>query len=238
MDYTRYISLDVNATSAVTVVKAKQGDDSLRYINITLMKDGVKITPEAGSTATFRLEKPDGKAVISTCTKESNGTVTATLTAQCTAVSGRCKADICITDSNGKTISSAMFTLEVVASPDGTNRVASTDEYAILSELIQEAEEFVANNAVVKIDISLPLASWTASGSHFTQTVSISGYTVTQNTKVDLACSSSVLTWLMAGGVTGLYITNDSGTLTAWSLYGKPADNITVQAVITEVKNL
>lgn len=236
MNYTRSITLDVNATSAVTVVKAKQGDDSLRYINITLLRDGVKIPLESGSSAVFRLEKPDGKAVINSATIESDGTVTVTLTAQCTAVHGKCKADIFIEDVGGKTISTAIFVVDVVKSPDVTNNVASSDEYKLLTDLIQEAEQFIVNNAVVTTNITLPASSWTASGVNYKQTVTISGYSVTANTKVDLTCSDATISLLGAGGVTSLYITNDSGTLTAWSLNGKPTSNVTVQAEITEIK--
>lgn len=238
MNYTRNIYLDVNATTAVTVVKAKQGDDSLRYINITLQKDGVRIVPEAGCTAVFRLEKPDGTSVVNSATIESDGTITVTLTTQCTAISGKCNADIVIQDSNNKTISTAVFVLEVVKSPDIANQIASSNEYGILVDLIAEAEALVTENALCSVNIQLSSSGWSQSGTVYTHSLTITGYTVTQKTKVDLLCDATALNQLVKDNVTSIFVANNSGTLTLYAINGKPSTSVTVQAILTEVKPL
>lgn len=139
MEYTRNIVLDVNAISAAAVVKAKQGDNSTRFITVTLTKDGVPVVPEDGATAQFRLHKPDKRAVLNSGTINSDGTITVELTDQCTAVIGRATADISIMK-DGKCLSSAIFYLEVIASPDIANRAASSDEFGLLDEAIAKAE--------------------------------------------------------------------------------------------------
>ena len=121
LNYTRHINLDVNATSAATVVKVKQGDSLMRYINVTLLQDGVQFVPDSGSTAKFRFENPDGLATEETAVIEQDGTVTVQLSAQYTEISGRCKADILISLNDG-TISTAVFVVDVQKSPNGAKR--------------------------------------------------------------------------------------------------------------------
>lgn len=232
MNYTRQIFLDVNATSAVTVVKAKQGDDSLRFINVTLVKDGVQVVPDNGATATFRLEKPDGHAVVNTATINQNGSVTITLTAQCTAVPGRCKADVMIKE-NDLTISTALFILEVVASPDVANQATSSDEFTALSEAIAWAETVINQGVTHVADMTLS-ATWSGSSSPYYQTVVVPGYTATVNTRVDLVCDAANIQKLTNSGTGRIYIVNNNGTLTAYATNNKPTVNIAVQAIASE----
>lgn len=140
MEYTRNIVLDVNAVSASTVVRAKQGDNSTRFINITLTEDQVLVRPDADATAQFRLEKPDKKAILDSGVINADGTITIELTGQCTAVPGRGKADICIMK-DGHCLSTATFILEVLASPDIANRALSSDSFGLLDEAIARSQE-------------------------------------------------------------------------------------------------
>lgn len=140
MEYTRNIVLDVNAVSTSTVVRAKQGDNSTRFINITLMRDNIKIIPEANATAQFRLEKPDKHAILDSGVINSDGTVTVELTGQCTAAIGRAKADICIMK-DGHCLSTAVFILEVLPSPDIADRALSSDSFGLLDEAIARSQQ-------------------------------------------------------------------------------------------------
>lgn len=140
MDYTRNIVLDVNAISASTVVRAKQGDNSTRFINITLTEDQQRVTPDSDATAQFRLEKPDKHAILDSAVINSDGTITVELTSQCTAVVGRAKADICIMK-DGKCLSTATFFLEVLASPDIADRALSSDSFGLLDEAIARSQQ-------------------------------------------------------------------------------------------------
>lgn len=140
MDYTRNIVLDVNAISASTVVRAKQGDNSTRFINITLTEDQQRVTPDSDATAQFRLEKPDRHAILDSAVINSDGTITVELTSQCTAVVGRAKADICIMK-DGKCLSTATFFLEVLASPDIADRALSSDSFGLLDEAIARSQQ-------------------------------------------------------------------------------------------------
>lgn len=82
-------------------------------------------------------------------------------------------------------------------------------------------------------DITLSYNGWSGSGP-YTQTVTISGATITGNTKVDVQPDAAVLAKLITDGVQALFISNTNGTLTAYAVGAQPAgssssDNITVQ---------
>ena len=68
------------------------------------------------------------------------------------------------------------------------------------------------------------------------QTITISGYTITSNSKVDLQPSAEVLAQLIDNGVSALYISNNNGTLTAVAVGEKPSAAMTIQATIEEVR--
>lgn len=90
------------------------------------------------------------------------------------------------------------------------------------------------DNAATKTDtITLASASWSGSDP-YTQTVTLSGYTVTANTRVDIACDYNALNAMAADGVTTLYFENSNGTITAYSVGAAPSSDVTVFANIYE----
>lgn len=76
--------------------------------------------------------------------------------------------------------------------------------------------------------------SWSGSGP-YSQTVTVTGATVTANSKVDIQLTATQIANLIAVGVTGLLIENNSGTLTAWAVGASPSA-MTVQVTVTEVE--
>lgn len=78
-------------------------------------------------------------------------------------------------------------------------------------------------------------STWTGSASPYSQTVTISGYTVTANTKVDLQPAAAAIQQLIDDGVLGLYVLNNNGALTAYAIGEKPTASLTIQATLSEV---
>ena len=77
-------------------------------------------------------------------------------------------------------------------------------------------------------------AVWSGEGP-FTQTVTVSGATVTANSKVDIQLTAAQIASLISAGVTGLVIENNNGTLTAYAVGTAPDSSMTVQVTVTEV---
>jgi len=69
----------------------------------------------------------------------------------------------------------------------------------------------------------------------YTQSVTVTGTTITANSKVDLQPDSSVMEQLTTDGVTALWIENNNGVLTAYAIGGSPSVAMTVQCTVTEI---
>ena len=76
--------------------------------------------------------------------------------------------------------------------------------------------------------------TWSGSGP-YTQTVTLSGYTATANTKVDIQLTAAQIVQLITDGVTSLLVSNSNGTLTMYATGAKPTTAMTIQATCTEV---
>ena len=79
--------------------------------------------------------------------------------------------------------------------------------------------------------------TWTNSNSgYYTQTVTISGATITANTKVDVQPDETVLVQMATNGTSALFIKNNNSTLTAYAIGEKPnpSASITVQVTYYE----
>ena len=76
-------------------------------------------------------------------------------------------------------------------------------------------------------------ATWTGSDP-YSQTVTLSGATVTGKSKVDLTPTAAQLDALATDGVISLMIENNGGRLTAWAVGGTPSAAMTISCTVTE----
>ena len=80
---------------------------------------------------------------------------------------------------------------------------------------------------------SISLSStWSGSGP-YSQTVTVTGATVTASSKVDIQLTAAQIASLISAGVTGMVIENNGGTLTAWAVGASPSA-MTVQCTVEE----
>lgn len=85
--------------------------------------------------------------------------------------------------------------------------------------------------------ITLTTSSW-SNLDPYSQTVTISNYAATANTKVDLCFDPTVYAQMLADGCSTIYIVNNNGTLTAYAQGAKPTANLSVQCRVEEVTTL
>lgn len=68
----------------------------------------------------------------------------------------------------------------------------------------------------------------------YVSTVTVTGYTVTNQTMVSVLPSSDVVEQMLADGITNIFITNNNGVLTATAIGATPTVPITLQVLCTE----
>lgn len=88
---------------------------------------------------------------------------------------------------------------------------------------------------VPKVATVTILNNWTNIGSGYTAPATVTGATITGNSKVDLQPSLTDLAVLDSSGCAGLYIFNDGGTLTACAAEAAPTSDLVLQCTVTEV---
>ena len=95
-------------------------------------------------------------------------------------------------------------------------------------------------NTGVSIDGEEPVgsitmsASWTGNNP-YTQTVTVTGATVTSHSLVSLQPTAAQMASLISAGVSALTIENNNGTLTAYAIGSAPSAAMTMQCTVTEV---
>ena len=146
MEFLQEVYLDINPNDLYTIVTAKQFDTNSRGIHAHIIENGQEHTI-IGDRFELRVRKPDGHIVILNATINNDQTITAIFNEQCLLVNGRAYADLAeIARVNDKDIvlSTAPFIIDIKPSPNPDKaQIESTDEYVILNDLINDAENVI-----------------------------------------------------------------------------------------------
>ena len=139
-------------------------------------------------------------------------------------------------------IANAITAASIGAVPDTrkvNNKALSSDIALDASDVGARADDWMPTAAQVGAEAEIQLgsislsASWSGSGP-YTQTVTVSGATVSADSKVDIQLTAAQIASLISAGVTGLVIENNNGTLTAYAV-GAQTGAMTIQVTVTEV---
>lgn len=244
MNYIHEITLDLNLTGDAPVIHVKQGDASARFILATLEKDGETFIPDSDVGIVFRCEKPDGFGVLEDSTAKDSelnrflvvdnrdGTVTVELIEQVSTCPGRCRCDLCFYKDD-KILSSIPFGIHVFPSPNTTHLAVSSNDFRTLINRTEMAESLMRGVAQSVATLTLG-TDWHGIASPYSQAVPVSGYTVTEDTKVDLVANPAVIEAMLDSRTDEIMIVNENGFLTAYAIGGKPTTALTVQAGLYE----
>ena len=244
MNYTYDITLDMNLSNDLPVVRVKEGDGFTRFIRAKLTTNDEPYIPDNDITIMFRCEKPDGKAVVTDSAhpdpqtgrflveNNGDGTVTIELIDQVAVVIGKCKCDLCLMR-GGEIISTLPFVIMVIPAPNIGERIASTDAFRIFVSRIEMADNLMQGIAqsVGRLVIS---ANWNGDASPYHQYVSVSGYNVTAATKVDLLADAETVSAMLQDSVNEIMIVNENGMLKAVSVGGYPQQPLAFQVCMYE----
>lgn len=121
-------------------------------------------------------------------------------------------------------VSSDVMTVDASPTSSSNNPVKSGGVYTALGG---------KQDAIAAGSVTL-YASWSGSGP-YTQTVTVTGATVTANSRVSFEPTAAQLASLISDGVTALTIENNAGTLTVYALGAAPSAAMTLACTVTEV---
>lgn len=92
----------------------------------------------------------------------------------------------------------------------------------------------IGAQAAIKAGSITLSTTWSGAGP-YTQTVTVSGVTVTSNSEISLRPTPAQIAALQTDGITGLVVENNAGTLTATAIGGSTSAAMTIACDVTEV---
>lgn len=90
-----------------------------------------------------------------------------------------------------------------------------------------------AANKPKVVTVTIPKANWSGSSSPYSQVVSVSN--VNANSRLELLPTPAQVAELQEAEI-ALTVVNNNGVVTFYSFYGKPASNLQMQVLITDVE--
>ena len=133
------INLDFARAGIPPRVFAKQGDNNMRVVAVSLYNDGKAYKVPGGYAVNVSAKKPDGKSVYNPATEVAGNVAYITLTQQMLAVRGIVSAEIEVVR-GADTLKTEKWQINVEECANPENQVESTDEYKTIQQLLAETE--------------------------------------------------------------------------------------------------
>lgn len=133
------INLDFARAGIPPRVFAKQGDNNMRVVAVSLYNDGKAYKVPGGYAVNVSAKKPDGKSVYNPATEVAGNIAYITLTQQMLAVHGIVSAEIEVVR-GPDTLKTEKWQINVEECANPENQIESTDEYKTIQQLLAETE--------------------------------------------------------------------------------------------------
>lgn len=133
------INLDFARAGIPPRVFAKQGDNNMRVVAVSLYNDGKAYKVPGGYAVNVSAKKPDGKSVYNPATEVAGNIAYITLTQQMLAVHGIVSAEIEVVRGSD-TLKTEKWQINVEECANPENQIESTDEYKTIQQLLAETE--------------------------------------------------------------------------------------------------
>lgn len=140
-------------------VRCVENDQNSRIINIVITNDG-KEYPLNSSTmsAKCKIHKPDHTYIYNEAPINSDGSVTINLTDQAMAIAGNARAELQISDSTGKILSTMPFNIIVEKSVLSNKDIESKNESDVINGMINHLADCENPHKTTKDQVGLGLA--------------------------------------------------------------------------------
>lgn len=139
-NYEKMLTLDVSEPDYSRIVFAKQRDNLSRILTVKILINGTPYAYESGDIAVFRYTRPNKTENRAAATIDpATGYISVVFDNQLLAIEGAIVCDIDISN-GGKNLSTPLFIVQNDKSPGKDTQVLTLDEYQILLQAIQEAE--------------------------------------------------------------------------------------------------
>lgn len=133
------INLDFARAGIPPRVFAKQSDNNMRVVAVSLYNDGKAYKVPGGYAVNVSAKKPDGKSVYNPATEVAGNVAYITLTQQMLAVRGIVSAEIEVVR-GADTLKTEKWQINVEECANPENQIESTDEYKTIQQLLAETE--------------------------------------------------------------------------------------------------
>lgn len=119
-----------------------------------------------------------------------------------------------------------VLTFDTQPTPGSTNPVTSGG-----------VADAIAGATTMTTTLAIPASAWNGNDPYLAE-ITVTGYSVTPNTRVDVACNYMTMNSLTNMGVSAIYIENNSGILTAFAIGAAPNTSISVNALLYETTSI
>lgn len=157
------ITVEVSKPNIFQAIAAKQNDSNSRFLNVTIVNEGEKITVLPTSMVTINAKRSDGQSNSFFGEINDDGTVTVPLHSWILELAGYVNCDVSIIDASNRKLTSTTFALLVEEAAHGSDDISEDEQYNILVNLIEEVEEAKEKMGTVPEDAIVALEAATAS---------------------------------------------------------------------------
>lgn len=141
---TQEYDIDLKATGEYPVVKMSQFDTGSRTIVLTVY-DGRELAQIDGMVARVDGTRSDGVEFSSTCTVDTGGKVSFTISQEMTKHAGKHTAELVIFDADGNPSSTQNFIIEVEAATMSRDSAASADDRTLYDQFTDSVSKTVTD---------------------------------------------------------------------------------------------
>ena len=135
------ITVEVSKPNVFQAIAAKQNDCNSRFLNVTFVNEGEKIPVLTTSKVTINAKRNDGMSDSFFGEVNDDGTATLPIHSWILELAGYVDCDVTIIDSEGRALTCTKFSLLVEEASNSSSDVTESEQYNVLSDLINEVKE-------------------------------------------------------------------------------------------------